>query len=171
LPAYAAPAALRDGAQRVEIERGAGEVHRNDQFRPRGQGRCDAIRRRHQRVGVDVDEHGRRPAQHDEIDRGNPGHRGRYHFIAGPDAERVQDQVHPGRGRRQRDRVATAHRSAEPALELGALAARRDPAGLEHFSYRGDVLRRDRRAREGQEGLRAPPVIRVILTIGQEKSL
>ena len=81
------------------------------------------------------------PASAIRFDGRHPGHRRRHDLVAGPYPERAQQQVHAGRGRRQRDRVPGADRGGERLLELGAFRAGRDPARCEHLRDRRDVLR------------------------------
>ena len=131
-------------AKRGDIERRAREMDWNDELGSLGERRFDAIRSRHQCVDVDVDEHRRRAPEHDEIDRRNPRHRRRDHLVAGPDLERVEQQVHAGSCRGQRNRVTAIHRGRELRLELCAFAAGSDPAGFQDVGYGGDIRGADR---------------------------
>ena len=80
-------AAAREGSQRLEVERRAGEMHGNDELGSLGERLFGTVGVRHQGVSVDVDEHWRCPAEADEIDGGHPRHRRRDDLVAGTDAE------------------------------------------------------------------------------------
>ena len=59
----------RERAQRVEIERGAGEMNRNDGFGPWRDGAADELGIRHQRIPLDIDKYGAGARKNNEIDR------------------------------------------------------------------------------------------------------
>ena len=117
-------------AEEVDGEHRAGA--RRDRLR-------DALDPEEERLGIDVDEHGARPAELDHV-RGR-GERvgGHDHLVARPDADREQGQVERRRPRRDRDRVRRAHRAPERLLELGDPGPHRQLPAREHLGDRGEL--------------------------------
>ncbi len=88
-----------DRAQAFEIQGGAGVVNRHDGAGARADGGFHCLRRTHQGVAVDVDEHRGGAEQGDDVGGGDPGQRRRDHFVAGADAQRQQGDVQGAGGR------------------------------------------------------------------------
>ena len=77
--------------QLLDPHRPAEEVNRDDRLRPRAD--LDLCRVEIHRLGIDVDEHGLRPDEGDDV-RGRGKRVGRdQHLVAGPDPEREHGEV------------------------------------------------------------------------------
>ena len=122
------------GADRVDVDAGAVEVHRDDRLRAGGEGRGQARRVEVGGDGVDVDEDRGSAGVGDREDRGHVRVGDGDDLVAGADPEGAQGQ---GQGR-----------GARAAADAGGRPAVGRELGLE-----GAQLRTEREARPGQAGL------------------
>ena len=93
-----------------------------------------------ERLGVDVDEHGRRAEAPDSAGGGEEGEAGQDHFVARADAERHQRQEERVAARGAADRVLDAAILGDGFLELAAGRAVNERAGAADFGHRFDDL-------------------------------
>ncbi len=124
---------FRNGAERIEIGAGAGEVDGDDQFCARSDVRLHLFGIDHQGVPVDVHEDRFRAREDGEIDHGDPGHGGSYDLVAGPDPERVEEDFHHAGFGSHGDGVVRPEISFEIGFKLCDFGAGGDPAGAQNI--------------------------------------
>ena len=126
----------RQLGQLLEPRRPAEQVHGEHRLRARRDPTRGVLGIDVHRHRVDVDEHGRRPGERDDVRRRRERVGGDEHLVARAEAEREHGDVQRGRARRDGDRVRGPRGPGEQRLELRHLRAHRQHAGLEH---RGDL--------------------------------
>ena len=122
---------LGDRAERLHVARVAEHVHGQDPARARRDGRLDGRRVEHERLGIHVGEHGRRPLVEHHVGRGDERDRRRDDLVARTDAGRPHQQVQPGRAARDGDGVLAAAEGRELLLEVARVRAEPEDAGAQ----------------------------------------
>ncbi len=123
----------------LERRRAAEEVDGEDRLRPRRHARMRVVGIHVHRHRVDVDEHGRRTCERDDVAGRRERVGGHEHLVAGTEAEREHRHVQGRGARRDRDGVRRPDGVREQLLELGDLRAHRQLPGLEHVADLGEL--------------------------------
>ena len=97
---------------------------------------------------------GRAPRVEDAVDRGDEGQRGHQHLVAGPDAERLQDEMQPRRAGIHRDGIGDVVLLGERLLEGAHLRPHRDPAAVDDRSERRLLILAEDRLGHQHHGVR-----------------
>ena len=128
--------------QRAPGDRTAEEVHGENRLRARPD--LELCRVEVERVRVDVDEHGPRPGERDDVGRRRERVGGDEHLVPRLEAKREHREVEGRRSGGDRDRMLDAASTGEERLELGHLRPHREHPGLEHLGNRLELLRAER---------------------------
>ena len=106
----------RDRAKRDTVASDARVVHRHYRPRSRGDGRLDQPLVQIQRIRPDVDEHGRRAAQHERIRGRDERERRQNHLVSGLDAGKDRGHLQRARTRVRQQRPPASKALLEPGL-------------------------------------------------------
>ena len=127
---------IADLADRAQIRRQAGIMHRHNRARPGCNLLLDFSRIDQARIRVDICKDGRRADVQNRVRRGGKRQRRGDHFVSGTDVLRQQRQMQRCRAGVDRDAVLRADILGKLLLKFHRARALRPPAGTDHIRIR-----------------------------------